>query len=131
MTHYGRYWNRTETKRDWRNMAEHRPELDRNSQNILETTVSYKSPGLGNPHSYPCRHVRASDLWCRRRRDVTTSTWLESGRNELGIQRLSNHYRIYAGDICGHFKEPKPFYPWWLKKFNLSFQNGILHVEHT
>ena len=27
--------------------------------------------------------------------------WLESGRNELGIQRLSNRYRIYAGDsLC-------------------------------
>ena len=25
--------------------------------------------------------------------------WLESGRNELSIQRLSNHYWIYAGDI--------------------------------
>ena len=24
--------------------------------------------------------------------------WLESGRNKLSIQRLSNRYRIYAGD---------------------------------
>ena len=43
MTRYGRYWNRMETKRNWQNMAEHRPELDGNSQNILETTVSYKA----------------------------------------------------------------------------------------
>ena len=32
-----------ETKRSWRNMAEHRPELDGNSRNILETTVSYRA----------------------------------------------------------------------------------------
>ena len=43
MTLRGRYWNRTETKRSWRNIEEHRPELDENSQNILETTVSYKA----------------------------------------------------------------------------------------
>ena len=42
MTRYGRYWNRMETKRSWQNMAEHHPELDGNSQNVLETTVSYK-----------------------------------------------------------------------------------------
>ena len=29
---------------------------------------------------------------------LSTSSWLESGRNELGIQRLSNRYQIYAGD---------------------------------
>jgi hypothetical protein len=32
-----------ETKRSWRNMAEHHPELDGNSQNTLETTVLYKA----------------------------------------------------------------------------------------
>ena len=32
-----------ETERSWRNMAEHRPELDGNSRNVLETTVSYKA----------------------------------------------------------------------------------------
>ena len=42
MTRYGRYWNRMETKRSWQNMAEHCPELDGNSRNVLETTVSYK-----------------------------------------------------------------------------------------
>jgi hypothetical protein len=31
-----------ETKRNWQNMVEHRPELDGNSRNVLETTVSYK-----------------------------------------------------------------------------------------
>ena len=43
MTHYGRYWNRTETKRSWWNVAEHCPELNGNLQNILETIVSYKA----------------------------------------------------------------------------------------
>ena len=42
MMRYGRYWNRMETKRSWQNMAEHRPELNGNSWNVLETTVSYK-----------------------------------------------------------------------------------------
>jgi hypothetical protein len=27
--------------------------------------------GSVNPYSYPCRRVRASDLWCRRWCDVT------------------------------------------------------------
>ena len=43
MTRYGRYWNHMETKRSWQNMAEHRPELDGNSRNILETTVLYRA----------------------------------------------------------------------------------------
>ena len=32
--------------------------------------------GLGsvNPYSYPCRHVRASDLWCRRQSNVKVQT---------------------------------------------------------
>ena len=33
--------------------------------------------------------------------------WLESGCNELGIQRLSNRYRIYAGDT--HLEESDKF----------------------
>ena len=52
----------------------HRPELDGNKQNTAEHTRSYlyrTGPGSVNPHSYPCRHVRASDLWCRRQSDVT------------------------------------------------------------
>ena len=32
-----------ETKRNWRNMVEHRPELDGNTQNVLETTILYKT----------------------------------------------------------------------------------------
>ena len=43
MTLCGRYWNCMETKRSWQNIEEHRPELDENLQNILETTVSYKA----------------------------------------------------------------------------------------
>ena len=43
MTLHRRYWNRTEMKRNWWNMTEHRPELDGNIQNMLETTVSYKT----------------------------------------------------------------------------------------
>ena len=51
----------------------HRPELDGSEQKQTEHTRNYCIvQGLGsvNPHSYPCRHVRASDLWCQRRRDV-------------------------------------------------------------
>ena len=29
-----------------------------------------QGPGSVNPYSYPCRHVRASDLWCQRQSDV-------------------------------------------------------------
>ena len=53
----------------------HRPELDGTEQKGVEYAGNYRIvQGLGsvNPHSYPCRHVRASDLWCRRRNDVTT-----------------------------------------------------------
>ena len=53
----------------------HRPELDGNNQNTAEYTESYlyrTGPGLVNPYSYPCCHIRASDLWCRRRNDVIT-----------------------------------------------------------
>ena len=43
MTLRGRYWNLTEQRRTWRNMVEHRPELDGNKWNVLETTISYKA----------------------------------------------------------------------------------------
>ena len=46
----------------------HRPELDRTRQKGVEYAGNYSIvQGLGsvNPYSYPCRHVRASDLWCR------------------------------------------------------------------
>ena len=52
----------------------HRPELDGSKRKPTEHTRNYCIvQGLGsvNPYSYPCRHVRASDLWCRRQRDVT------------------------------------------------------------
>ena len=49
MTLRGRYWNRMETKRNWRNGAEHRPELDGNSWNLLETTVSYRTQARLTP----------------------------------------------------------------------------------
>jgi hypothetical protein len=52
----------------------HRPELDGIRRNIVEHTGNYlyrTGPGSVNPYSYPCHHVRASDLWCRRRRDVS------------------------------------------------------------
>ena len=53
----------------------HRPELDRSKQKCVEYAGNYGIiQGLGsvNPYSYPCRHVRASDLWCRRQSDVIT-----------------------------------------------------------
>ena len=45
----------------------HRPELDGGKRNVAEHTRNYlyrTGPGSVNPYSYPCRHVRASDLWC-------------------------------------------------------------------
>ena len=63
----------------------HRPELDGNKQNTAERTGNYlycTGPGSVNPYSYPCRHVRASDLWCRRRRDVSGVTIEVRGKNE-------------------------------------------------
>ena len=56
----------------------HRPELDGNGWNTAEHTGNYlyrTGPGSVNPYSYPCRHVRASDLWCRRQSDVTSSIY--------------------------------------------------------
>ena len=53
----------------------HRPELDGNKWKQAEHTRNYcivQGPGSVNPYSYPCRHVQASDLWCRRRHDVIT-----------------------------------------------------------
>ena len=41
----------------------------------MEHTGSYdivQELGSVNLPSYPCRHVRASDLWCRRQSDVIT-----------------------------------------------------------
>ena len=52
----------------------HRPELDGTRQKGVEYAGNYsivQDPGSVNPYSYPCRHVRASDLWCRRQSDVT------------------------------------------------------------
>ena len=67
---YGSVWKLRETGEI------HRPELDGIRRNTVEHTGDYvyhTGPGSVNPYSYPCRHVRASDLWCRRRRDVIAS----------------------------------------------------------
>ena len=53
----------------------HRPELDGRKRKGMEHTGNYciiQGPGSVNPYSYPCRHVRASDLWCRRQSDIIT-----------------------------------------------------------
>ena len=53
----------------------HRPELDRRTWKEAEHTGNYcivQGPGSVNPYSYPCCHVRASDLWCQRQSDVIT-----------------------------------------------------------
>ena len=73
----------------------HRPELDRTEQKRVEYAGNYSIvQGLGsvNPYSYPCRHVRASDLWCRRQSDVT------DGQSERTNQTLETILRIY----CNH-----------------------------
>ena len=52
----------------------HRPELDGTEQKGVEYAGNYgivQGSGSVNPHSYPCRHIRASDLWCRRQSDIT------------------------------------------------------------
>ena len=51
----------------------HCPELDGNKRKQVEHARNYcivQCPGSVNPYSYPCHHVRVSDLWCRGRRDV-------------------------------------------------------------
>ena len=51
----------------------HHPELDGMKWKHVEYAGSYsivQCLGSVNPYSYPCRRVRASDLWCRRWRDV-------------------------------------------------------------
>ena len=66
---YGSVWRLRETG------GIHRPELDGTEQKGEEYAGSYdivQGSGSVNPNSYPCRHVRTSDLWCRRRRDVIT-----------------------------------------------------------
>ena len=53
----------------------HRPELDGSTRKQVEQSGNYSIvQGLGsvNPYSYPCRRVRASDLWCRRQSNVIT-----------------------------------------------------------
>ena len=65
---YGSVWKLGETD------GMYRPELDGTRQKGLECAGSYsivQGPGLVNPYSYPCRHVRASDLWCQGQSDVT------------------------------------------------------------
>ena len=67
---YGSVWKLREAGRMYR------PELDGTRQKGVEYAGSYsivQGPGSVNPYSYPCRHVRASDLWCRRQSDVRGS----------------------------------------------------------
>ena len=77
--HYDTFQKESESYGSVRKLREaggtHRPELDGNKRNAAEHTGNYlyrTGPGSVNPYSYPCRHVRTSDLWCRRRRDVIT-----------------------------------------------------------
>ena len=64
-----------ETKRSWWNAS------SRTRWKQVESAGNYcivQELGSVNLPSYPCRHVRASDLWCRRRRDVKVSTFILS-----------------------------------------------------
>ena len=66
---------RKETKRSWWNAS------SRTRWKQVESAGNYcivQELGSVNLPSYPCRHVRASDLWCRRRRDVKVSTFILS-----------------------------------------------------
>ena len=71
----------------------YRPELDGNKHKRVEHTRNYyivQCPGSVNPYSYPCRHVRASDLWCRRRRCV------RSLRTSLSIARTAGSSHLHS-----------------------------------
>ena len=77
--HYDAIQKEPESYRSARKLREaggmHRPELDGNSRKQVERTRNYcivQDPDSVNPYSYPCHHVRASDLWCRRQSDVIT-----------------------------------------------------------
>ena len=77
--HYDALWKEPESYGSVKKLREaggiHRPELNGKTRKQMEQTRNYCIiQGLGsvNPHSYPCRHVRASDLWCRRQSDVIT-----------------------------------------------------------
>ena len=76
--HYAAIKKEPESYRSVRKLREtggmHRPELDGNTRKQVEQSGNYSIvQGLGsvNPYSYPCRRVRASDLWCRRQSDVS------------------------------------------------------------
>jgi hypothetical protein len=60
-----------ETKRNWQNMAEHRPELDGNTRNILETTILYKTQARLTP---TLTHVVTYELVTSGAEDDTMST---------------------------------------------------------
>jgi hypothetical protein len=56
-------------------LAEYGRTLSRTRWKQTERARNYciiQNPGSVNPYSYPCRHIRASDLWCRRQSDVIT-----------------------------------------------------------
>ena len=70
----------------------HRPELDGTRQKGVEYAGNYsivQDPGSVNPYSYPCRHVRASDLWCRRQSDVTWRSRVHQNDPYRGVRQIS------------------------------------------
>ena len=70
----------------------HRPELDGTEQKGVEYARNYcivQGPGSVNPYSYPCRHVRASDLWCRGWRDVS---WRDIVRKLLNLSLFRRRF---------------------------------------
>ena len=84
----------------------YRPELDGNRWNTAEYTGNYlyrTGPGSVNPYSYPCRHVRASDLWCRRRRDVIFSQYIkicDDGVDEKSVGIIIKVCQFYRWLFC-------------------------------
>ena len=73
----------------------HRPELDGTERKRVEYAGSYSIVqylGSVNPYSYPCRRVRASDLWCRRQSDVNASVILSY------FSSLFYYYKL--GSVC-------------------------------
>ena len=98
MTRYRRNRNRTETRRNEEKLGGggvHRPELDGTEGKCVEYAGSYRIVqylGSVNPDSYPCRRIRTSDLWCRRRRDVNHRDQSYELQKEIRTDRTDNHY---------------------------------------
>ena len=102
MTRYGRYRNRTEAYGNRGKLAEYivqnSMEANRNVWNMLEVTLSYKAWAWLTPTLTHVVTLRTSDLWCRRRRDVTLELDPLLGRSNIGMRASRAESRQKAWD---------------------------------